>query len=252
MARYIRGAEGDLVEVAKYDTSLMLTLLDIFPNNSLLAREFLAKKKDAPAGKLRDIYSTQCNSALVRKIFRLFVKNIIGDIITGNCQFLMPGRSNSSIYMGKHKQQFVRGGRFDLLATNYTVPYVRYKISRATNKKEDLFVYVNKSMYSDLIDRANTGKVFSQRPRDINHFLPYIYSEFSYIKEDCLKKLLSFCFRRMNYYLKRGEELRITDREGEIRFFRSLGKVHDEVMRKVVNTRKARERNKKLKDGSIS
>jgi hypothetical protein len=48
----------------------------------------------------------------------------------------------------------------------------------------------------------------------------------------------------LNWHLRRGEEIRIIDGDGEIRFFRPLGRIHDKVMKRVVKGRMTRNRNK--------
>jgi len=252
MPRYII-KDGKKKKVAEYDTSLMLTLRDVLPNDADLAKKFLVKSKDAPKGKIRDLYGTQDNSALVRKMFVSLLKVILTEIAMGYGQFIVPTTGNSypSIYMGwldegvtKSKRKQNRLSHFDLMQTDYKVPYVKYSLGSRTNRQH-LNIYLNKKLYAHLIERANSGQPFSKAPRDIDYFLPYLYEEFSYIKEDKIRPLMLHCFSRLQWHLRRGEEVRIIDGDGEIRFFRPLGKIHDEVMTQVMRTRLTRERNKK-------
>jgi len=243
--------DGELVRVSMYDTSLMLTLTDIFPNDKLLSRDFLVKKKDAPKGKIRSLYNTQDNSSLCRKVFRLFMQEVLLDIVSGNCLFKWPGNTQAEMYMGFTKDELVKSKRskgtlkeFDLFATGYKVPYIKYKHS-PKSKRQELCVYLNKPLYKKLIERANTGKVFSKYPKNIYSFLPQIFEQFPYIEEDGLERLIRHCLRLVAWNLRRGEELRILDNSGEIRFFRPLGSIHDKVMTKVKKQRITREKNKK-------
>lgn len=252
MARFAN-INGKKVKVSEYDTRLMLSLRDVIPNDISYTRLYLKKKKDAPEGKLRDFYNTKDNSGLVRKIFTTFLKAVLIEIAVGRCKFIIPskGRGNPSIYMGymkdaavKYKRKTKRLQQFDLLQTDYKVPYLKYKFSEFSQRKP-LEIYVNKNIYNKIIEYANSGANFSQRPRDIEYFLPYIYEEFSYIEERNLKLLLKDCFKKLQWHLRRGEEVRCIDGEGEIRFFRPLGVRHDKIMKKVVKKRLTRERNKK-------
>jgi len=259
MPRYVYNKKKDKYKkVADYDTTLMMTLKDVIPNDPKLAKEFLVKKDDAPEGKLRDFYHTKDNSGLVRKIFTTFLKAVLIEVAVGSCQFIVPlrGRTNPSIYVGELNDKVVKTKRkqgrlnnINLLQTDYTVPYLHYKMSPTTSR-QDLLIYVNKSIYNRMINHANKGGKFSKLPKKLDYFLPYIYDEFSYIKEQQLEKLLKHCFTRLQWHIKRGEEIRIIDNDGEIRFFRPLGKAHDKVMRKVVRQRLTRER--KQRYGSIS
>ena len=245
-------------KVAEYDTSLMLTLKGAIPNDPATAKELLIKTKDAPAGKLRDIYHTKDNSALIRKIFVVCLKAILLEISMGRCKFIVPqkGKFNPAIYMGELRDDVVQGQRkrgklnkFDLLMGDYKIPYLKYKMSPGT-RRPDLMIYVNKTIYQEIVDHANSGQKFSKRPRKIDYFLPVVYEEFSYIKEQQLERIVKYCFSKLHRAIKKGEEIRVIDGEGEIRFFRALGRHHDKVMRKVVKTRLTQERNKRY--GAIS
>jgi len=253
MAVYATNAEGKKIKVSEYDTTLMLTLKDVIPNDVGYTQTYLVKKDDAPEGKLRTFYKTKDNSGLVRKIFSTCLKAVLMEIAMGECKFNLPsrGKGNPILYMGEMNDKMVQFKRktnrlknFDLLASGYKVPYIKYMFSQ-NSKRRELEVYVNKSIYGEMVEHSNNEGSFSQRPRDIDYFLPYIYGEFSYIKEHNLQKLIKDCFRKLSWHLKRGEEVRCIDGDGEIRFFRPLGKRHDEVMRKVVKSRLTRERNKK-------
>lgn len=241
--------DNKLVKVSNYDTNLMLCLTNIFPNDKYLAASYLQKKKDV-TGKLRDIYNTKDNSSLVRKILRVFLKTLILDMVQGNCAFNFPGHSKAEMYVGyiddtNLKKVRQRGSLkdFDLLATNYKVPCIKYKFSKKSHRQE-LQVYLNKKLYKEFIDTANSSKIFSKYPKNIKHFLPQIYEQFPYIKENSIERLLKFCLGRIVYNLRHGEELRILDEDGEIRFFRPLGAIHDKVMNKVKKQRITRELNR--------
>jgi len=247
MARYVKESNGELRQVSRFDTRLMMSPRDIFPNSKEEAAKYIIKKDKYKVGKPSKWYGVEDNSSLVRKIFRHCIKNIIDEVISGNCKFMLPNKSSASIYMRTLDRTDViakckKGiNHFDLLATNRTIPMLTYSISKS-NKRKKLNIYVSNDRFKTIIERANTGKIFSQRPRGLDYFLPKIYEEFSYLSEEYIRKALLFCFRRMSYYLKRDEELRFIDKTGEIRFYRPLGKLHDVVMQSVVNKRKARER----------
>jgi len=241
---------GELVQHSKYDASLMLTLMDIFPNNKVLSRDFLLKKEDAKKGKLRNIYNTKDNSALVRKIFRVFLKEVLLEIAKGNCKFQFPGKIKAEIYVGYLRDEEVKKNRkkgkmkdFDLFSTNYKIPYIQYKFSDKS-RRQSLFIYINKRLYKKLVETANEGKVFSNYPKKMEDFLPIIYKQFPDIEEDCIIDIIKYFLKKLAYNLRRGEELRLPDREGEIRFFRPLGNMHDQVMRKVRKQSVTREKNK--------
>jgi len=226
-----------------YDTTLMLSLKDVLPNDRAFAKKFLLKTDNAPKGKLREIYHTQCNSALVRKIFTYTIKLILWEVATGKCSFNWPSQSKSKIYMGwlddkivKSKAKHNKIPYMDLIQTDYKIPYVCFDFSPYLNKKP-IKIYITKEMYKAAILHANTGQKFSNRPRGINYFLPYIYEEFPYIKPQSLRLMILDCFSKVLWHLKEGEEIRILDSEGEVRFFRPLGKFHDEIMTTVVKNR---------------
>ena len=100
-------------------------------------------------------------------------------------------------------------------------------------------------IYKHIIEHANSGGHFSKLPRDIDYFLPYIFNEFAYLNEDKIVSLLKYCFSRLHKAMKLGEEVRILDKDGEIRFFRQLGSHHDDIMTKVMKKRLKREREEK-------
>jgi len=247
MAKFVKDSNGSLKQVARYDSSLMMSTSDIFPNNPELASKFIVKKDKTMSGKPSRWYNVESNSALTRKIFKFCIQTIIDDIIAGNCKFLLPNNTTAYIYMGNLPTQTVlhrcKAGRnpFDLLSTNRKMPALFYKIGTNSRRKQ-LKIYVSSDRYNKIIERANTGELFSQRPRKLEYFLDTVYKEFDLLNEEYIKKSLLHCFKKMSYYLKRDEELRILDKTGEIRFYRQLGTKHDEVMRKVVNKRKYRER----------
>lgn len=246
---------GELVQHSRFDTSLLLTLTDIFPDDQELAQKLIQKKPNHPKGATHRYYKVRDSSSLIRKIFRLYIKNVIWNVISGTCKYDFPGNSTASIFMGKMPDKIVKGkrsrgglGDFDMMATNYTIPRLSYKVSKGSFKK-NLEVYVNKVYYKQLVNTANNPKVsgvsFSQRPKNINNFLPYIYDQFPYIKENSLSRIVRYCSRVMAYELKRGQGLRILDKEGEIRFYRPLGaEHHDKVMRIEKKKRITREKNK--------
>jgi hypothetical protein len=250
MAQYIT-KDGKKVKVSDYDTSLMLTLKDIIPNDPSFAKRYLVRTAEAPAGKLRSFYACKDNSALIRKIITTAVKAALSEVAAGNCRFNFPAPSKAYIYMG-HLNEGVTKSKIntgnlkylDLMQTDYKVPYITLKFAPKTLKRE-LKIYVNKNLYASMVEHANTGEKFSNRPRDLDYFLPYIYDTFSYIEETQLKNLVIYGFNTILWHLKHGEEIRIIDTEGEIRFFRALGKLHDKVMRKVVQRRILREHNEK-------
>ena len=253
MPRYKYNSKGNRVKIAEFDTSLMLTLKDVLPNDPKIAKKYLVKKADAPEGKLRDFYNTKDNSGLVRKIFSTLMKSILIEMAVGQCQFIWPkqGKSSARMYVGKLDDKVLRAKRklkklrhYNLTQTGYEVPYIKYSFSDFS-KRQHLMVYLNKSIYKELVEYANTGGHFSKLPRELDYFLPVVYEEFSYIKEAKLKSLMRYCFLRLQWHLKRGEEVRFLDGDGEIRFFRPLGKAHDKVMREVVKKRLTRERNKR-------
>jgi hypothetical protein len=234
-----------------YDTSLMLSLKDVVPNDRAYAKKYLIKSDIAPKGKLRNLYHTQCNSSLTRKIFNYTLKIILWEIAAGKCSFTWPNNSASKIYMGwlddkivQQKAKLDKIPYINLIQTDYKVPYITFEFSKS-EKKVPLKIYVNKEMYKAAILHANTGQKFSQRPRTINYFLPYIYDEFAYIKQESLKALILDCFSKVLWCLKQGEEIRILDSEGEIRFFRPLGRIHDKVMSNVVKKRIEKEHREK-------
>jgi hypothetical protein len=258
MARLVKQSDGSLKQVAKFDANLMLSPRDIFPSNQELAARYIVKKDKKQRGKPSKWYGVEDNSSLVRKIFRHCIKNIIDEVISGNCKFMMPGNSTASIYMGSLNKEdtiySITHGEsmryFDHIATNKVIPVLKYKKSK-NNRGTDLKIYVSKDKFTKIVGRANEGKKFSQRPRELDYFLPKLYEEFSYINEKKIKSIVVHCLRKMSSYLRKGEEMRFIDKEGEIRIYRPLGKYHDKVMKAVVKRRKTRELNK-LKDGTDS
>ena len=242
--------DGELVQVASFDKTLILTLKDIFPDDIEETKKLLQVKQGAPKGKLQKFYNVKDNSSLIRKIFRLYLKEVLWDIISGNCSYLFPGNSKAEIFTESMKDSVLKYRRqkgqlkeFDLLSTNYKIPRLTYSFSKMS-RRQNLEVYVNKSYYKHLVEVANSGKTFSRRPKNINHFLPNIYKQFPYIKEDSINRIIRLGSQRMSYNLRRGEELRLIDKEGEIKFYRPLGKNHDRIMRLVKIKRLTRENNK--------
>jgi len=243
--------DGVTVKVAAYDASLMLTLPDIIPNDRNFAKRYLVRKEGVPEGKLRTFYNCKDNSALLRKIITTAVNSILWEVASGFCRFNFPAPSKAYIYMGWQNQDIVKSkakhgklGYLDLMQTDYKVPYITFKFSPKTHKKE-LKVYVNKPMYAAIVEHANTGEKFSNRPRDIEYFLPYIYDTFPYIEESCLKSLVIYGLNTILHHLKLGEEIKLRNADGEIRFFRVLGNAHDRIMREVVQRRIIRKHNEK-------
>jgi hypothetical protein len=243
MALFANNKRGRLVKVAAYDTSLMLTLKDVIPNDKEFSKSFLVKKDNAPAGRLRDLYNSHCNSGLVRKIFTYTLKIILWEVAAGNCRFIWPNNSKAFIHVGwlddsivKSKSVHGKLDYIDLTQTDFKVPYLTFSFPPYSNKK-DLKIYTTKEIFKSMVQQANSGLPFSNRPRGLDYFLPLVYEEFNYIKETHLKSLLKECFSKLLFHLKQGEEVRIINKEGETRFFRVLGKIHDEVMTAVVKNR---------------
>lgn len=261
MPIYKRGVRGGKVKVAEYDTTLMLTLNDVLPTDRNILKKYLIRTKNAPSGKLRDFYNTKDNSALVRKMFTVLLKEVLFYVANGLCEFIVPnkGASKPKIYVGflsdkevKFKRKTNRLQQFNLFQTDYKIPYLQYKLSPTTLRK-DLKIYLNKNLFNELINTANSGKKFSRVPKDIDYFLPYIYEEFSYIQPTKIKSLMTECFRLFHKALRQGEEIRIIDGDGEIRFFRNLGQQHDLIMSRVKKRRLTIERKKREEEyGSIS
>ena len=128
--------------------------------------------------------------------------------------------------------------------TDYKIPYIHFYF-HANSKKTPYLIYVNKHIYNELVERSNTEGRFSNYPREIDYFLPCVYEEFSYIQERQLERIVRHCLRKLIKVMQQGEEVRIIDKDGEIRFFRPLGVYHDQVMRRVVKKRINRERKEK-------
>jgi len=234
---------GKKFKMSEYDTSLMLTSKDIFPTDREFCKRNLVKKSTAPKGRIRDFYGCKDNPAVVRKIFNTLLQAVMWEVASGKCSFIFPGASKASIYVGTLNDSIVKSkvkkgklGYVDMLQTNNTVPYITFKFSPRERKKE-LKVYVYKDIYKTMIAHANTGKPFSNRPRQVDYFLPYLYDKFSYIQESSLKAIVVHCFNTLLFHLKKGEEVRFIDTKGEIRFFRALGRFHDAIMKKVVKKR---------------
>lgn len=250
MATHKIGNNGKYEQVAKFDKSLMLTLKDIFPDDPIMAKDLIKTKPNVPKGKLQVFYKVKDNSSLIRKIFRLYLKEVLYDVVSGNCLYQFPGNSQAEIFISDLKDSVVRDKRkrghlqeFDLISTNYKIPRLKYRFSR-TSKRQQLEIYVNKEYYSKLVEVANEGKVFSKRPKNITHFIHTIYEQFPYITEKSINRIIRVGSQRVSYNLRRGEELSIVDREGEIRFYRPLGRIHDKVMRSVRRRSITRENNK--------
>jgi hypothetical protein len=250
MALMAYDKEGNLKQVARYDTRLMLTLVDIFPSDFKSCKLYLKKKKIAPKGRIRDYYNCYDNPAVLRKIFTTLFKAILGEITCGRCKFIVPitrARSKPEIFVGNsplkvtNSNYFYRGNK---------KPYIKYKFSSFSSRAM-LDIYVNKKLYSNILKVVKDEGHFSKMPRDIEYFLPYVYNEFYYLEESGIKAWVLEAFNIINYHLRRGEEIRIFDRDGEIRIFRNLGKDHDRIMKTVNKRRITRNLNKSL-NGTVS
>jgi len=235
------------------DFSYMLTGKDVLPTDARECKKFLKKKESAPLGKLRDIYHTRENGALVRKIFLALLRCIIEEVAMGNCKFVFPNNSKATIqadwsteYMAKTKvRRQVNSMDIDFIQSEYRLPYIKMLFNnKAIDEKKRYYVYVDKSLYAKLVDTVNKGNNFSRRPRGVDYFLPYIYQEFPYIEEHCLKNLAIHGFSSLLAELHHGEEVRFRDLVGEVRFFRPLGKDYKIIMDMVVKSRIARKQNK--------
>lgn len=257
MAKYAV-KDGVTVKVSDYDLTLMLSIRDVVPPDPELVKSLLKKKTGAPKGKLRTMYNTKDNLGLVHKVFRESLKLILNEVAKGNCSFIIPsmGRTNPSIYVGELDDRVVRGKlsnsqltSINIVKAKFKVPLIKYKLSESSTRQH-LGVYINKKLYKTLIDRANTGQGYSKIPKQLRHFLPYIYDMFPYIAHDSIIRIIKHVFTRIQWHLRRGEEIRIIDSDGEIRFFRPLGKYHDRVMKDVVKSRIIRDR--KYKYATIS
>lgn len=242
---------GNTVRVSKYDTVNMLTLRDLFPGNKDKASIYLIKKETAPAGALKNLYGVQDNSALVRKIFREYLYNVLDNIAEGKYAFELPNVSKSLIYLGYMKDEVVQYKAqkghleaFDLLASGFKVPYLTYNIS-STKKRQELQIYVPKSIHKSIVKVANNNEKPSKIPYKFKKFMPFIHELYHDLEPVGLNKLVFEMLREMGKRINEGHEIRIVWHDGEIRFFRPLGRIHDKVMRKVHRKYKENGKNKK-------
>lgn len=250
MATHRYGNNGELIRVSTFDKSLMMTLTHIFPDDPVATKELLESKPDKPKGKLQDFYNVRDNSALVRKIFREYIKSVLLDVLSGNCLYQFPGHSQAEIYVKNLPDHLVKSKRqrgylkdFDLIATNYTIPRLTYRFSKRS-RRQQLEIYVPAEYYTKMVEHANKGKVFSKRPKNISHFIHNIYEQFPYIKENSINRIIREGSKRISKNLRYGEELLLVDKDGEFRIYRPLGKEHDRVMRTVKKKRITREKNR--------
>lgn len=253
--RYIYGKNKELIRVAKYKQEFIMSLNEIYPDNPKLTKSLIKTTKKFKKGDvLQRIYGVHTNSALVRQIFREYFKNMLVDVLEGNCMYIFPYPTRARIFVGDKFDRTVRGGirhgitpATDLLIRDYKVPELNYIFSPNSTRAK-LNIYVHKSMYARFIEVANTGKIFSRRPKTMEHFMPFIYKKYDYIKKDSLDKIVRFILIKVAYNLRRGEEVDFVEKAGLIRIHRVLGKKHDEVMEDVVDRRKVRIKNKEAKE----
>jgi len=243
----------------------MLTLKDVIPNNPKMAKEFLVKKEFAPKGKIREMYNAHCGSSLVRKIFTECLHIILIEVAMGKCTFTWPSKAQYKpyIFMGSYSDFTVKRkaktgslNYMKLFNCDYKVPRIQLKFSERSSRAL-LSIYVSKNIYNYAVDHANNGEHFSKVPRELDHYLPYIFDKFSNLKEEPLKRMLKFCFAEVMWHLRRGEEINFFSKSdyGFIRIHRNLGILHDKVMKKVKNFRIARNKNgkgRKIKYGKAS
>lgn len=255
LGKYKYGENGELVKTANFNTSLMMTLNTLYPNDTQLTKKLIKTNRKFKRGdKLQKLYNTKDNSGVVRKVFREFFKLVLIDVLEGNCTFYFPGNSQAHIFVGNLSDKCVKSSRqkgykskFDLLVRDYKVPHLMYKFSKKS-RRQTLRIYVHKPMFARFIDVANSGKKFSGRPKTMEHFMPEIHKRFDCITEKSLDRIVRYISQKLTWNLRRGEEVRMVENDGEIRVYRPLGPMHDEIMEQVVSKRKARIRNKELRE----
>jgi len=160
-------------------------------------------------------------------------------VSTGRYAFQMPGKAGAVIYLGdmhekavKYKAQNGQLKEFDLLASDFNVPYITYEFG-GKKKKQDLKIFVPRDIYANIVNVSNTKKHRSKIPYGYDLFLEKTYTKYSYLKKSGLKRLVYHLLQTMGKRLREGHELRMVSDKGEVRLFRPLGPIHDKVMRKV-------------------
>jgi hypothetical protein len=211
--------------------TFMSTLKEVLDFTPAEAKAMLVRKEKVKNGPmLRQIYHTQDNNALVRKIFLVFLKNCIAAVVLGmgEVHINYSSKANPVLYRGflptaliKVKVQSNRLNEFDKLVTGGDIPYIRYSLHK-NSKTPPFMVYINKTLYKVLVKRTNEGEHFYSRPLTADRFYQYVYEAFPLLEETALRNLVKACMSKFHMALKSGQEIKIQDMDGEIRFFRPI------------------------------
>lgn len=212
------------ITLSKYGRNY-LTSEDIFDLETHEIIDFLRKKKDAPSGNLRNIYHCQSNRALISKIARETILQILWEVINGKT-FYLPGSQNEKIFVGvmdtqasQYKRKIGKYKDLNLYMTGFRVPALQV-FTTNNNREKNTSVFVNGDIYEELCRKVNdTGKVGGKIPIELREILPTIYERFSYIEPECIKLICKTFFRRLKIICVHDCDLVIKDRHTVIKFF---------------------------------
>jgi hypothetical protein len=244
-----------LKKVSTFDSSSCLYLTELLAMDRATTKSWLEKVDKNNKVRLREAYNTQDNNALLRKIFCSFLKRAIKVVVSGQGTFMLPFKGNGSakIFVGFMPDELVKKQRqegklkyFDMLQTNYRVPLMKYRLSKSS-LRPPMNIYINRMLYAELVETANKGFDFPPTPRKLDFILKDLQDEFSLIKPDKIKNFIIHATSLLHKAIRAGEEVRILDTDGEIRFYHPFfGYRRRNVIKSVVKKRIMERFNKKL------
>jgi hypothetical protein len=201
-----------------------LTIEDIFDLEGDELKHFIEKKDTAPEGNLRDFYQTQSNRGLISKIARHGIKIILWEVINGK-SFYLPGSTESKIFVGRMNEDVafkkIKAGLYGnlkLYMTDFKLPQIQMYIGEAL--KHNTCVYVNRDFYHRMSYLANEkGKIGGKIPMKLKHVLERLYDEFSYVRRDKIKLIMTTFFRRLRIISQMRGDLVMKDNDHFIKFY---------------------------------
>lgn len=157
---YSINEDGDMVVHTMYECYAMPGSTTIFPSNPEITKKMIKKSKTARKGKLQDLYNTDDNAQLIRKIFYRFLVKMLTRVANGDI-FMMPGKSKSNICLKpipdrevKLLRQRGRYHDYDLVKAQFKIP--RFVLDFGPNSmRRDIQIYPGRN----LIKLAHTNTI---------------------------------------------------------------------------------------------
>lgn len=135
------------------------TLTRIFPNDPENTRKLLKRGDNSRKGKLQTIYRTKDNSALIRKIFYVFLMKILSRVANGDL-FILPGKSKANITLkaipNDEVKRLRKRGKYmniDIIKSGFLIPRFTFDFGPKSGKK-DAQIYVGPKLQEKALKNA--------------------------------------------------------------------------------------------------